>query len=415
MLWEKTFDSIYPAVTQGLGGTLCPGGQTAVPVIAPTPIAGKYTLYALSWDGRLHTLDVATGKNLAPPEKFAAPNGKPYALNLFNGVIYLSTAQLCGGNINAFLSFDLATKKTSIFVPDGGGLWGRRGVAVDSEGRVFMGTGDGPFVPETRSLGSAVVAVKLDENKQLQLVDYFAAPNANWLFRRDLDLNVTPMAFDYRGRKFLVATSKECRLWLLDRDDLGGVDSRTALQITPLLCNDVQRYDAHGVWGAMAAWRDAQGRQWVVVPFYGPVSREFKAPIEHARPIRGGVGAYTLEQTNGKWHLVPQWLSRDMDFAEHAVVANGVVFVYSSGDDARQMTPDRPFDAPSAPQPNPVRRIAESRRAQLYALDGLTGRELWNSGDTIASWNHFSGLTVANGRAYLATWDGTIYAFGVSR
>ena len=29
MLWEKTFDSIYPAVTQGLGGTLCPGGQTA--------------------------------------------------------------------------------------------------------------------------------------------------------------------------------------------------------------------------------------------------------------------------------------------------------------------------------------------------------------------------------------------------
>ena len=151
------------------------------------------------------------------------------------------------------------------------------------------------------------------------------------------------------------------------------------------------------------------------MPFYGPVSREFKAPIEHARPIRGGVGAYTLEQTNGKWHLVPQWLSRDMDFAEHAVVANGVVFVYSSGDDARQMTPDRPFDAPSAPQPNPVRRIAESRRAQLYALDGLTGRELWNSGDTIASWNHFSGLTVANGRAYLATWDGTIYTFGVSR
>ena len=224
-------------------------------------------LYALSWDGRLHTLDVATGKNLAPPEKFAAPNGKPYALNLFDRVIYLSTAQLCGGNINAFLSFDLATKKTSIFVPDGGGLWGRRGVAVDSEGRVFMGTGDGPFVPETRSLGSAVVAVKLDENKQLQLVDYSAAPNANWLFRRDLDLNVTPMAFDYRGRKFLVATSKECRLWLLDRDDLGGADSRTALQITPLLCNDVQRYDAHGVGrdGSVAGCaRTAVGRRAVL-------------------------------------------------------------------------------------------------------------------------------------------------------
>ena len=60
--------------------------------------------------------------------------------------------------------------------------------------------------------------MKLDANKQLQLADYFGAPNANWLWRRDLDVNTTPVAFDYRGRKFLVGTSKECRLWLLDRD-----------------------------------------------------------------------------------------------------------------------------------------------------------------------------------------------------
>ena len=45
--------------------------------------------------------------DLAPPEKFTAPNGKQYTLNLFNGVIYLSTAQLCGGTVHAFLSFDL--------------------------------------------------------------------------------------------------------------------------------------------------------------------------------------------------------------------------------------------------------------------------------------------------------------------
>jgi outer membrane protein assembly factor BamB len=414
-LWQTKFDSIYPQATQGMGSTLCPGGQTAVPVIATTSTEGKYVLYALSWDGRLHTLDVATGRDVAPPEKFAAPNGKPYALNLFNGVIYASTAQGCGGNTNAFISFDLATKKASIFSPAGGGMWGRRGVAVDPEGRVFMGTGDGPFVPETHTLGTAVVSVKLDENKQLQLVDYFAAPNANFLYRRDLDLNVSPMAFDYRGKKFLVATSKECRLWLLDRDALGGADHRTALDMTPLLCNDAVRYDAHGVWGAMAAWQDAQGRQWVAVPFYGPVSRQFKAPVEHARPTLGGVGAYTVEQTNGKWHLVPQWLSRDMDLAEHVLVANGVLFVYASGEDARQITPDRPFDDTSEIQASGVRRITQSRHAELIALDAATGRELWTSGNTITSWNHYSGLTVANGRAYLATFDGTVYAFGVSR
>ena len=222
MIWEKKFDSIYPSVTTGVGSTLCPGGQTAVPVITPTPTKGKYTIYAVSWDGRLRTLDVATGADVAPPDKFAGPNGKPYALNLFDGVIYTSTAQGCGGNTNAFLSYDLQTKKSSIFAPAGGGMWGRRGVAIDPEGRVFMGTGDAPFAAETNSLGTAIVAAKLDANKQLQFVDYFAPPNANWLFRRDLDLNVSPMAFDYRGRKFLVATSKECKLWLLDRDDLGG-------------------------------------------------------------------------------------------------------------------------------------------------------------------------------------------------
>jgi hypothetical protein len=45
-----------------------------------------------------------------------------------------------------------------------------------------------------------------------------------------------------------------------------------------------------------------------------------------------------------------------------------------------------------------VRRIPGGRRALLYALDGQTGK---NSGRAaqIESWNHFSGLTVANGRA----------------
>ena len=52
-------------------------------------------------------------------------------------------------------------------------------------------------------------------------------------------------------------------------------------------------------------------------------------------------------------------------------------------------------------------------KAALYALDGQTGKELWSSGNQIESWNHFSGLTVANGRAYLGTFDGYLYCFGV--
>ena len=420
LVWQRKFDSIYPQVTTGTGSTLCPGGQTAVPVIPPAPINGRAAMYAVSWDGRLHTLDLATGEDLAPPDKFAPPNAKPYALNLFNGGIYTATAQGCGGTTNAFVSYNLATKQSAIFAPGGGGMWGRRGVAVDPEGRVYIGTGDAAFDEASKSLGNAIVSVKMAANGELQLVDYFAPPNANWMMRRDLDVNVTPMAFDYMGRKFLIGSSKECRLWLLDRDKLGGQDHRTALYTSPLLCNDVQAFDAHGVWGAMAAWVDNQNRQWLLVPFYGPVSREFKAPREHARPTSGGVGAYTVEQRNGRWDLVPQWLSRDMDMAEHAIVANGVLFVYGSGEDTTQVLPERSFDDPRGPQlggavSNGAPRRLEGRKAVLYALDALTGEELWNSGNEITTWNHYSGLTIANGRAFITTFDGMIYAFGVQR
>jgi len=51
----------------------------------------------------------------------------------------------------------------------------------------------------------------------------------------------------------------------------------------------------------------------------------------------------------------------------------------------------------------------------LYALDGQTGKELWSSGNQITSWNHWSGLSVANGHVYIGTYDGNVYCFGLAR
>jgi PQQ-like domain len=420
MFWQRHFDSTSDPANGAPPNTLCPGGQTAIPVLAPGSTPGSYTAYALSWDGRLRHINVSDGTDASPPEKFAPPNAKPYALNLVDGVVYTTLAQGCGGWPNAFLSYDLVTKKTSAFLPQGGGLWGRRGAPVDGEGRVYMGTGDNPYIPERKNLGNAIVGVKLDGNQQLQYESHYAPKNANWLFKRDLDINVSPLAFDHRGRKFLIATSKECRVWLLDRDNLGGADNRTELHRTQLICNDDQMLDAAGVWGSMAAWRDANGTAWVLVPFWGPVSKTFHAPIEYGRPVRGGVAAFKLEQQKGAWTLTPAWLSRDIDMAEEVLVANGVVFTYGSGEDTRQQGIERAFDEPpptllpvKGVTAQSVRRISASRHATLYALDALTGKELWSSGNQITSFNHFSGLTVANGRVYLPTYDGYLYCFGV--
>jgi outer membrane protein assembly factor BamB len=421
MFWARHFDSASDPANGVPPGTLCPGGQTAVPVIAPGRGAGDYVAYAVSWDGRLRQINVADGSDAAPPEKFAPPNGKPYALNLVNGVIYTMLAQGCGGWPNAFLSYDLATKKSSAFLPQGGGLWGRRGPAIDGDGRVYMGTGDNPYFPERKNLGNAIVGVRIDANGQLQYDSHYAPSNANWMFKRDLDINVSPLAFDYRGRKFLLGSSKECRVWLLDRDHLGGDDHRTPLFRTPLICNDNAMLDQTGVWGSMAAWEDGNGTAWVLVPFWGAVSATFHAPIEYGRPMRGGVAAFKLAQQNSEWTLTPAWLSRDMNMAEEVLVAGGVVFTYESGEDTRQQGIERAFDEVAPPvrttakvSAQSARRISSSTHATLYALDAQTGKELWSSGDQITSFNHFSGLTVANGRAYLATYDGSLYCFGVT-
>ena len=139
-LWHIHFDG-GPSPAPPSNDTLCPAGQTAAPTMAQVA-PGKYTVYAVSWDGRLRQINAADGKDAAPPEKFIPGGGKPYALNLYNGVIYTATAQGCGGLTNAFYSFDLASRRASAFIPAGGGLWGRRGASISPEGIVYLGTGD---------------------------------------------------------------------------------------------------------------------------------------------------------------------------------------------------------------------------------------------------------------------------------
>jgi outer membrane protein assembly factor BamB len=48
----------------------------------------------------------------------------------------------------------------------------------------------------------------------------------------------------------------------------------------------------------------------------------------------------------------------------------------------------------------------------IYALDGTTGKELWNSGKAIASSAHNGSLSGGASQIYLGTDDGSLYAFG---
>ena len=49
----------------------------------------------------------------------------------------------------------------------------------------------------------------------------------------------------------------------------------------------------------------------------------------------------------------------------------------------------------------------------MAAQEGSTGREVWNSGNTITSFAHSGGLSSGNSQVYVSTLDSTLYTFGI--
>ncbi|MCC6589750.1 MAG: PQQ-binding-like beta-propeller repeat protein [Bryobacterales bacterium] len=409
LLWKRHFESTYQDPPGRRTSVLCPGGMTANVTIGPGEKEGSYKVYAASWDGRLHILNAADGEPLTQPLKFMPPNGKPYALNLVNNVIYTHSAQGCGGNPNMAYTYDLATHKVGSWGPAGGGMWGRSGPAVSKDLVMYTGTGDGRWDPENGVYGNGIIGVKQNpETKALELVDYYGPSNAEWLWKRDLDMQVTPAIYEWDGREYMIDASKECRIYLMDTESIGGDDHRTPVYRTPLICNEMVDFAEAGIWGSLATWDDGKIR-WVLTPFWGPKHSKFKAPIEHGPVKKGAIAAFKMDKVNGKVQLTPMWISRDMNQAEPPVIANGMIFGYGSGENTAQAYPDVGLDF------RMERRIPLSTHAVLYVLDAQTGAELWSSGKQITNWNHWSGIAVANGQVYINTWDGNLYCFGLGK
>jgi hypothetical protein len=290
-----------------------------------------------------------------------------------------------------------------------GGAWGRRGASIDSAGTVFTTTGDGQYNPAMNQYANSVVGVKL-VNGELKMVDYYTPTNWDWLRKRDLDPNNTPTIFTFKGRELLAASGKECRMYLLDPKSLGGADHQTPLYKTPLFCNEEVDFQDAGSWGALSTWEDTTtSTRYVLAPFWGPKHSQFSFPITNTPETKeGGVAAFKLSDTTGKLTLDPVWVSRDMHRGEPVIIANGMVFGYGSGEETKQGWPDLGL------QFNSLVRATKSAHSTIYVLDALTGKELWSSVDTITSFNHFSGITVANGHVYLGTYDGTLWCFGLN-
>ena len=99
------------------------------------------------------------------------------------------------------------------------------------------------------------------------------------------------------------------------------------------------------------------------------------------------IAAFKVEEQSGKPVLTQAWVSRDIGSPQPPVIAGGVVFALASG--------------------------KAGTHATLYALDAATGRELYSSRNLVTAPAALTGMTVANGRVYFGTTDGTFYTFGM--
>jgi outer membrane protein assembly factor BamB len=401
VVWSRKFESRLTTTGGPFQNSwVCPNGINATPAID----RGARTVYVIGMDGRLYGLDLATGKDKFPPITFVAPFSKDWSLNIVDGIVYTSLSQNCGDGASGFYSMDVSNprhplvRRLLLSSTDSAGIWGRGGPVVGGNHRIYGFTADGKFDSSAGEFSNSVVAAFLP---QLDLADYFTPSDWQQITKDDLDMgSASPVWFTYQNFNLLAGGGKQGVVYLLDGDSLGGTGHQSPLFVTPLLGNEDHIFNQKGIWGALSYWRDDGGEIWVYVPMWGPVSKTApRFPQTNSLNPHGSIMAFKVatDAFSKKPILTPAWISGDFDLPDPVVIANGVVFAISTGENANQYTD----------------RSEQTRHAVLYALDAKTGRELYKSGSAMSGWVHFSGLALADGHVYAVDHDSRIYCFGL--
>jgi outer membrane protein assembly factor BamB len=410
LLWQKKFT--VEGKSKQTPHWLCPNGLNATPIIEKREEGdlGTINAYVIASDGKLHALNVIDGEDRFPPTQFVPPFSKNWSLNIRDGVLYTTTSQGCNGAKSAVWAMDLRDPKrpVSMFPSNNGGIWGRAGVAIGSNGNVFAETGDGQWDPAKGAYSDTVLELS---PRDLKLVDYYTPANREWITKKDLDMgNMSPVVFPFKQWELVAAAGKEGVIYLTDAKSMGGADHRTPLFRSTLLTNEDVNLASRGFWGGFATWEDPKGERWLYAPAWGPPHSSAPAfPLTNGATAHGSIMAFKVQEKDGKPVLAPAWISRDLVMPEPPVVVNGMVFALSNGENTNQLDNSgkilNSHDRASKPDGNAV----------LYAFDAATGKELFNSGNTIPEFTHFSGLAVANGRVFVTTFASNVYAFGVQQ
>lgn len=301
--WPKPLDLGTPWNASDIGcGDLTPTiGVTATPVIDPTTniayLTHKTYVSGNSGPARwyMDAVDMATGAEEpgfpvamsgaaqnAPGQRFEATTElqRP-GLLLMEGVVYAAFGSDC--DIPPWQGWVFGVSTAGVvkarWVADqtgyGAGIWqSGAGLTSDGPGTILLSTGNGgaPSTPTPgnappANLGESVVRLRVQSDGSLQPVDFFAPFDATSLDSWDADFasgGVTGLPEASFGTPAIphlaVAVGKDGYVYLLNRDDLGGIGQG------PSGADDVvQRIGPYGgVWSRPGVWPGEGG--WVYIP-----------------------------------------------------------------------------------------------------------------------------------------------------
>ena len=366
--WQRHID--LPKIKKAKATATCPLGMTSEPTMepgatfggrrrkgAPAPsredfyrkIFAPRTLYVLAGDGKLYRLDTSTGKDMSPPIPVMPAGANVSNLNAGEGEIYATTSYGCGGAPNAVWAIDISGDKPKVISYPSPAPEGFIG-----RNGVLLGSEDDVYAETSNTL-------QILSPKDLKVEQSFSGPLGR----------TSPVAFSYKDRDLIVTVGKSGGLYLLDTKALN-----LALYQTPPISPDGDL----GVTG-LSTWETAEGTRWVLAALAGE---------------KGSIVAFQLDEEDGKPILKQAWTSHAISLPETPVIANGVVFTLSAGE----------------PKLKGKNKGKPSGHATLYAFDGETGKEIYSTGEQVTAPANLSGLTIANGRVFFSTTDGTFYAFG---
>lgn len=412
-------------------------GITGTPVIDPETNVAYFVskTYKTGEEGpaafRMHAVDLATGEeepnfpveiggkaeNLTTSLEFHAKQElqRP-ALLLMNGVVYAAFGGLCDNSpFNGWvvgISTSGQVKAMWATSPHGVSIWQAGGGLVsDGEGQILLTTGNseshefgegnppppGPGDDPPEELGESVVRLQVGPGGGLRAVDFFSPTNNVFLDEEDFDFGSgAPLALpsQYFGTaslpNLLVELGKDGTVYLLNRDDLGGMDQGFSAGWGEGGEDDVVQEipDTGGLWGSMAVWPGDGG--YVYVPSTG------------GDEIEGVVGSfevfdYGTEGGEPRLALVAE-APNTLGYGSGSpiVTSNGIE---SGSGIVWQPTCHEPFECPNS-----------TLDAYAAVPSGEAPHLLWSA--PIGRVAKFARPEAGGGRVYLGTYDGHVLAFG---